>query len=69
MQKKILNSEVIEIVSEYGIIKSKEELLFDNGKSLNVVETWYDVALEHGDGDIVYSCDTLKEAKKWIKEN
>jgi hypothetical protein len=29
----------------------------------------YDVCLGHGEGDIVYSCEKLNEARKWAKEN
>lgn len=69
MEKKIIYSEVIEVINEYGIIKSKEGWLRSNGKIFGKIETWYDVCLEQGNGDIVASFGTLNEARNYIKEN
>jgi hypothetical protein len=69
MEKKILDIKLVDTVGEYGIVKSKEELLFDSGKSFGARETWYDVCLDNGDGDIVSSFTTLKDARQWAKEN
>lgn len=67
MEKKILNTKLVYTIGEYGIVKSEEELLFDNGDSFGVRETWYDVCLYNGDGDIVASFTTLKEAQQWAR--
>ena len=60
---------VIQIIGEYGIIKSVEQMHLDNGNKIGDKLIWYDVCLENGNGDIVYSCQKLKEARKWAKEN
>ena len=36
MEKKILNTKLVYTIGEYGIVKSEEELLFDNGDSFGV---------------------------------
>lgn len=68
MYKTIIENNIVEIIGEYGIIKYKEKLYFDDGK-LCRTRSGYDVALEHGNGDIVTSFDYIKEARKWAKEN
>lgn len=68
MESRVVCSEIIEHIGEYGIVKSKEETLFDNGKIFKRT-TWYDVCLEHGEGDIVASFNKIIDARKWVKEN
>lgn len=68
MEKDIVESNLIELIGEYGIVKVKEVTVFNDGKILNR-KTCYDVCLEHGDGDIVASFNKIKEARKWAKEN
>lgn len=68
MYKKTIDSNIVETIGEYGIIKYKEKTYFDNGKPFGT-QSGYDVALEHGDGDIVASFDYIKDARKWAKEN
>lgn len=68
MEKDIVESNLIELIGEYGIVKVKEVTIFNDGKILNS-KTCYDVCLEHGEGDIVASFDRIKEARKWAKEN
>lgn len=68
MYKNIIDTRLMAKIGEYGIVRVKEELRFDNGTLLGT-SVWYDVCLDHGDGDIVCSCGKLNEAKKWAKEN
>lgn len=65
--KEIISADIVKVVGDYGIVKVKERL-FINGKP-HKATTWYDVCIDHGDGDIVTSYKTLKEAVKWAKEN
>ena len=68
MEKKKIFSAVVEKNGEYGIIKCKEGWILSNGKSFGRIETWYDVCLEQGEGDIVSSFKTIEEARDYIKE-
>lgn len=69
MYKEVLESKIIQIVGTYGIVRSIEQLYLDNNTKLGKATIWYDVCLDKGDGDIVYSCNTLNIAKEWINEN
>lgn len=68
MEKKVVDVELIEKIGEYGIVKTKEKIIWNNGKVFGMSIS-YDICLEHGDGDIVASFNKIKEAHKWIKEN
>lgn len=68
MEKRVVESSIVETICEYGIAKVKEETVWDNGKVFGC-KTFYDVCLEHGDGDIVASFSKINEARKWAKEN
>ena len=69
MYTKISESTIVHYVGSYGIVKTIEQMFSDNGKKIGNKIVWYDVCLENGDGDIVFSCQTLKDARKWAKEN
>lgn len=69
MIKKILDSFVQEKVGEYGIVRSVEQLYWSNGKICGSKQIWYDVCLNHGNGDIVASFNKINDARKWAKEN
>ena len=69
MYKEVLENKIVKIIGEYGIVKAKEQMYFDNYTKLGREIIWYDVCLENGYGDIVYSCQKLKEACRWAKEN
>ena len=66
MYKEVLESKIVKIIGEYGIVKAKEQMYFNNHTKLGREIIWYDVCLDKGDGDIVYSCSTLNIAKEWI---
>lgn len=68
MYRQTIDSSIVETIGEYGIVKYKEKTYFDNGKSFGT-HSGYDVALEHGDGDVVASFKYIKDARKWAKEN
>lgn len=68
MEKRVVYAELIETIGEYGVVKVKEETVWNNGKVFGSTIT-YDVCLEQGDGDIVASFNKINEARKWAKEN
>lgn len=65
----LISSEIVETIGEYTIVKTKERMLDVNGIPYGNIQTWYDICLDHGDGDIVASYDNIKGARKWVKEN
>ena len=68
MEKKVVEVSIVETIGEYGIVKVKEETVWDNGKVF-IRKTFYDVCLEYGGGDIVASFSGIRAARKWAKEN
>ena len=68
MEKKIIEVNLIERIGEYGVVKCKEQQLDYKGKPIGKVQTWYDVCMEHGDGDIVASFKTKSEAIRYARE-
>ena len=69
MERTILSAELIEIIGDYGIIKSRERMVKPNGVIYGKIQTWYDICACGGYGDIVASYDSLTSARKWAKEN
>ena len=69
MFRKVLESEIKKTIGEFTIVKSVEQVYFDDCTKCGKATTWYDVCLDCGSGDIVYSCRKLQEARKWAKEN
>lgn len=69
MEKKTIDSFKVETIGDYGIIMCREKWYWDNGKVCGGTQTWYDVCLDHGNGDIVASFDKIRAARKWAKEN
>lgn len=68
-ERQLISAETIETIGEYAIVKTKERMLDANGKAYGRIQTWYDICLDNGDGDIVASYDNIKAARKWAKEN
>jgi hypothetical protein len=66
MEREILSIEIVETIGEYTILRTKEIAIGGQGRHKM---TFYDVCLDSGNGDIVCSCQNLKEARKWAKEN
>ena len=69
MYKKTEDVRLIQLVGDYGIVRSTEQMYWDNGKKHNKPSVWYDVCLDHGDGDIVISFKQLNDAIVWAREN
>lgn len=71
MEKKVVEASIVEIIGEYGIIRSKEKwYLEEDGKVfVGRAQVFYDVCLNNGEGDIVSSFNKISEARKWAKEN
>ena len=69
MYEEKLKTNIMQTVGQYTIIRSIEQTYWNNGQKCGEPDTWYDVCLDGGNGDIVYSCEKLKEARKWAKEN
>ena len=68
MYRNVVDHNLVYIIGDYGIVKVKEETVWDNGKVSNK-KTVYDVCLDCGDGDIVASFDKLNNARKWARSN
>lgn len=68
-ERELINSEIVETIGKYTIVKIKERSLDINGNPYGRIQIWFDVCLDHGDGDIVSSYDNIKAARKWAKEN
>lgn len=69
MYRETLEYKLVQKIGQYGIVKAKEQMHFDDGKKLGRKYVVYDVCLEGGDGDIVASFGLLKTARQWAKEN
>lgn len=67
MTKEIVSADIIKVIGDYGIVKVKEKW-FVNGKPWRL-SIWYDVCIDHGNGDIVTSYKTLQSAVKWARNN
>ena len=67
MYKEVLEHKTVQIIGQYGIVKTKEQYYLDDGKRFGREHVVYDVCLECGDGDIVASFSMLKLARKWAK--
>ena len=68
MFRKVLESEILQTVGEHTIVKSVEQVYFDNCTKCGKPTTWYDVCLDNGDGDIVFSCSNKDMAIEWIEK-
>lgn len=68
MHRRVVEHNLVYLIGEYGVVKVKEETVWDNGKVFGR-KTVYDVCLDHGEGDIVASFDKIKDAREWAKEN
>lgn len=68
-ERELISSEIVETIGEYTIVKTKEKMVDVNRKPYGPILTWFDIALDNGDGDIVASYDNIKGARKWVKEN
>ena len=67
MFRKILESEIKTTIGEFTIVRSVEQVYFDDCKKCGKATTWYDICLDGGDGDIVFSCSDMDMAIEWIK--
>jgi len=67
MYKEVLEHKTVQIIGQYGIVKTKEQYYLDDGKRFGREHVVYDVCLDRGEGDIVASFGMLKLARKWAK--
>ena len=67
MYRKVLESEIIKTIGEFTIVKSIEQIYFNDCKKCGKAVTWYDICLDDGDGDIVCSCSDIDTAVEWIE--
>ena len=68
MERKVVDSVVVNTVGEYGIVRIVEHTVWNNGKVFGK-KILYDVCLDKGEGDIIASFDRLIDARRWVKEN
>ena len=69
LERQLISSEIVLTIGEYAIVKTKEKILDENGKQYGKIQTWFDICLDNGYGDIVASYDNIRAARKWAKEN
>lgn len=69
MYKQVQETKIIQTIGQYTIAKSIEQTYWDNGVRFGKPQTWYDICLDNGDGDIIASYDKLNSALKWAKEH
>lgn len=69
MERKTIESFLVEKVGEYGIVRCREKWFWADGRVCGGTHVCYDVCLEHGEGDIVASFEKIRAARKWAKEN
>lgn len=67
MYKNVLEHKIVQIIGQYGIVKTKEQYYLDDGSRFGREHVVYDVCLDHGDGDIVASFNMLKLARKYAR--
>lgn len=67
MYTKIIETKVMQTIGAYTIVKSKEQMHWDNGKPFGRQQIWYDICLDGGNGDIVISFRKLSEARRWAR--
>ena len=68
MFRKVLKSEIKKTIRDFTIVKSVEQVYFDDCTKCGEATTWYDVCLDGGCGDIVFSCSDMDMAIEWIEE-
>ena len=69
MYKDVIASGVVQTIGDYAIVRSVEQEYWNNGDKNGMPVVYYDICLDNGDGDIVYSCKNQNEAREWVKEN
>ena len=69
MRKEIMETKVMQTIGAYTIVKSVEQMYWDDGRRAGRAHIWYDICLDGGNGDIVASYDKLNEARKWARED
>ena len=67
MYKNTLSTEIKKVIGDYGIVKTVEQLYWQNGTKIGGPTTHYDVCLDKGDGDIVSSYNTMARACEWAR--
>ena len=67
MYKETLSIRVKQTIGRYTIVQTKEQYYLEDGRRFGREHVVYDICLDGGDGDIVYSCYRLNEARKWAK--
>ena len=69
MVTEVISAETIDTIGKYTIVKTKERAINVNGRPCGRIKIWFDVCLDDGEGDIVASYHSIKEAREWVKEN
>jgi hypothetical protein len=69
MYKEVIETKVMQTIGAYTIVKSVEQDYWDDGTRAGRIYNAYDICLDGGNGDIVHSCYTLNEARRWARED
>ena len=67
MRKEIMETKIMQTIGAYTIVKSTEQMYWDDGRRAGRAHIWYDICLDGGNGDIVASYDKLNEARRWAR--
>lgn len=67
MYRKIQELKQMQIIGDYTIIKSIEQMYLADGRRFGRESIWYDIYLDEGEGDMVASFKKLNEARKWAR--
>lgn len=62
-----IECKVVELINGLGILKTIERAVDHTGKAYGQKTVWYDVCMDKGDGDMLESFKTLREAKSFAK--
>ena len=67
MYKKVQEIKQMQIIGDYTIIKSTEQMYLEDGRRFGRESIWYDICLDGGEGDMVASFKKLNDARKWVR--
>ena len=67
MYRKVQELKQMQIIGDYTIIKSIEQMYLEDGRRFGRESIWYDIYLDGGEGDMVASFKKLNDARKWAR--
>ena len=68
MYRDIIDAKVIDTIGQYTIVRVDCQYFYNNGTKANKT-TSYDVCLDGGDGDIVFSSEQYLQSYQWALDD